>query len=113
MTRIRLATNLDLEDIREVYLRAFSESERKIGTKLIENGIEQLSEKGVSVVFVYGDPKYYGKFGFNAGAASRYSPPYELQYPFGWQAIALNEVCFEKQNVKISCVASLCDPELW
>ena len=177
MSRIRVATILDRENIREVHLRAFSEDERQIvstlavnllseetspetialvaetdgavvghvafspvtvdnnekwvgyilaplgvkpkyqkrrfGTKLIESGMERLSEKGVNVLFVYGDPEYYGKFGFKADAASRYSPPYELQYPFGWQAIALNEVGFEESTVKISCVASLRDPELW
>jgi putative acetyltransferase len=86
---------------------------RRIGSKLIESGIERLSEKGVNVLFVYGDPTYYGKFGFNADAASRYSPPYPLQYPFGWQAITLNDAGFAESNAKISCVASLHDPELW
>ena len=177
MTRIRVATNLDREDIHEVHLRAFSEGEnqsvatlaidllsektrpetfalvaeahgavvghiafspvtvdsnekwkgyilaplgvmpeyqkRRIGSTLIESGMERLSEKGVHVFFVYGDPAYYGKFGFNADAASRYSPPYPLQYPFGWQAITLNEFGFAESNAKISCVASLRDPELW
>jgi len=86
---------------------------RRIGSKLIESGIKWLSEKGVNVLFVYGDPKYYGKFGFKADAASRYSPPYKLQYPFGWQAIALNEEGSAESTVTISCVASLRDPELW
>ena len=177
MSRIREATNLDRENIREVHLRAFTEGERQIvstlavnllseetspetfalvaetdgtvvghvafspvtvdnnekwegyilaplgvkpkyqkrgfGSKLIESGMERLSEKGVNVLFVYGDPEYYGKFGFQADAASRYSPPYDLQYPFGCQAIALNEAGFEKSTVKISCVASLRYPELW
>ena len=86
---------------------------RRIGSKLIENGMERLSKMGVNVLFVYGDPNYYGKFGFNADLASKYSPPYELQYPFGWQAIVLNEGSLEKATVRISCVASLRDPELW
>ena len=86
---------------------------RQIGSRLIESGMERLSRMGVNVVFVYGDPKYYGKYGFNADIASRYSPPYELQYPFGWQAIGLNEDVFADSAVKISCVAPLSDPELW
>ena len=85
----------------------------RVGSELIESGIKQLSENGVNVLFVYGDPKYYGKFGFNADTASGYTPPYKLQYPFGWQAITLNEAGFANSNAKISCVASLCDPELW
>ncbi len=86
---------------------------RQIGSKLIESGMKLLSKTGINVLFVYGDPKYYSKFGFNSDTASGYSPPYELQYPFGWQAIMLNEGSIEKTTVKISCVASLCVPELW
>ncbi len=33
---------------------------RRIGSQLIESGIEWLTEKSVDVLFVYGDPKYYG-----------------------------------------------------
>jgi len=86
---------------------------RQIGSKLIESGMDRLSKMGVNVLFVYGDPKYYGKFGFNADLASGYSPPYELQYPFGWQAIILNDGVFTELTVKISCVDSLKDAELW
>ena len=86
---------------------------RQIGSKLIENGMERLSKMGVNVLFVYGDPKYYGKFGFNADFASGYLPPYELQYPFGWQAIILNEGVFIESTVKISCVDPLKDAGLW
>ncbi|WP_228024829.1 GNAT family N-acetyltransferase [cf. Phormidesmis sp. LEGE 11477] len=86
---------------------------RQIGSKLIESGIERLSKRGVDIVFVYGDPKYYGRFGFNPDAASSYAPPYELQYPFGWQAIALNQDALTGPDTKISCVAPLNEPELW
>ncbi|MES9965457.1 MAG: N-acetyltransferase [Candidatus Sedimenticola sp. 20ELBAFRAG] len=176
-TCIRAATSLDRDDIRDIHLRAFPESENQlvarlavnllseetspetialvaeadgtvvghiafspvtsdadkhwqgyilaplgvqpnyqksgIGSKLIESGIELLSAKKVDVVFVYGDPKYYGKFGFKAEAADRFPPPYELQYPFGWQAIVLHERGFDENATRISCVASLCDPGLW
>jgi putative acetyltransferase len=86
---------------------------RRIGSKLIEHGIQQLSVMEVNVVFVYGDPKYYGRFGFNADAAHQYTTPYKLQYPFGWQAIVINEGDIEKSPVAITCVHSLCDPKLW
>jgi putative acetyltransferase len=177
MIRIRVATSLDRDDVREIHLCAFPEGEKQIvstlavnllseetspktislvaeadgavvghiafspvtinnikswkgyilaplgvkpeyqkcqiGSELIERGMERLSRMGVNVLFVYGDPKYYGKFGFNADPASGYSPPYELQYPFGWQAIILNEGVFTESTVKISCVDPLKDAELW
>jgi len=86
---------------------------RRIGSKLIEYGMQQMSAMGVNVVFVYGDPKYYDRFGFSAEAAQQFTPPYPLQYPFGWQAVLLNECEIEKPPVAISCVTSLCDPTLW
>ena len=85
----------------------------RIGSALIEYGMQQLSSMGVNVVFVYGDPKYYGRFGFNAEAARNYKTPYKLQYPFGWQAIAIRECATEKEPEAIHCVTSLCDPKLW
>lgn len=85
----------------------------RIGSKLIEHGLEQLSAMGVHVVFVYGDPKFYGRFGFTADAAHQYTPPYNLQYPFGWQAIVLNKYNIEKPPVAITCVTSLFDQKLW
>ena len=86
---------------------------RRIGSELIESGMQQLSGMGVEILFVYGDPKYYSKFGFSVDAAKRYIPPYKLPYPFGWQGIALKKCSTGKSSIKIACVASLCDPALW
>jgi putative acetyltransferase len=86
---------------------------QRIGSKLIESGMQQLLVMGVNILFVYGDPEYYGRFGFRADAADRFTRPYRLKYPFGWQAITLNECRIEKSPIKIACVTSLCDPELW
>jgi putative acetyltransferase len=91
----------------------FAYQKRRIGSTLIEYGMQQLSAMGVNIVLVYGDPKYYGRFGFNADTARNYIAPYNLQYPFGWQAIVLNECAIEKSPVAITCVTSLCDPKLW
>jgi putative acetyltransferase len=85
----------------------------RIGTKLIESGMQRLSGLGVNILFVYGDPEYYSKFGFSVDAAEPYIPPYKLQYPFAWQGIALNECSTGKSSNKIVCVTSLCDPALW
>ncbi len=86
---------------------------RSIGTKLIKHGIQQLSSMGVNFVFVYGDPKYYGRFGFSAEAARQFITPFKLQYPFGWQALVLVECKNDIAPVKVSCVNSLYNPELW
>ena len=84
-----------------------------IGSQLVEYGMRQLSAMGVNVIFVYGDPEYYGRFGFSAEAAHRYTAPYTLKYPFGWQAIVLNEYDPGIAPLAITCVNALCKPELW
>ena len=85
----------------------------RVGTKLIESGMQQLSGMGVGILFIYGDPGYYSRFGFSVDAAECYIPPYKLQYPFGWQGISIDEFSMGKSPINITCVASLCDPELW
>ncbi len=84
-----------------------------IGAGLIETGMERLSYLQVDMVFVYGDPRYYGRFGFDAGIAAGYSPPYKLQYPFGWQAKALADPQHLPSSVGLTCVHSLMNPQLW
>jgi len=86
---------------------------QRIGSNLIESGIQTLLTMGVNILFVYGDPKYYGKFGFNAKSAENFIPRYKLQYPFGWQAIIFNEFSIEGAPCCIDCVDSLDDPKLW
>ncbi len=83
------------------------------GSKLVESGIARLTEEGVNVLFVYGDPKFYERFGFSADAAVSFLPPYDLKYPFGWLANVLHEAGANAQTVRLSCVASLRVPELW
>jgi len=86
---------------------------RGLGTRLIESGMEQLSSMGTDMLFVYGDPKYYGRFGFRAEAAEHYRPPYRLEYPFGWQAITLNAYKASAIPSKIAVVSSLMNAALW
>ena len=86
---------------------------RGIGSKLVASGMDRLSKLGVNILLVYGDPEYYGRFGFSVGAAKRYLPPYDLEYPFGWQSITLNECSIKESPIKVACVTSLCDPALW
>jgi len=62
---------------------------RRIGSKLVERGMERLSKERGHRLLVSGDPGYCGRLGFNAGSAAGYRPPYELQYPAGWQAVYL------------------------
>jgi len=86
---------------------------QQIGSRLIKSGIEILFKNGVNIVFVYGDPKYYRRFGFRTDIAENFIPQYKLQYPFGWQAVILNQFSIDNSPRKIICVASLNNQKLW
>lgn len=84
----------------------------KIGSSLIKHGLDSISKTGSFVVFVYGDPQYYSRFGFKTDLAKDFIPPYTLQFPEGWHALILNSAVFSEGGL-ISCVDSLNDPKLW
>lgn len=85
----------------------------RIGSLLVKTGMQRLSGMGVGLLFVYGDPGYYGRFGFRVEAAKRYMPPYPVRYPSGWQAVALKRDGSRGPPVRLTCVSSLCQPMLW
>jgi putative acetyltransferase len=86
---------------------------RGIASHLIRDGIGRLSKSGAEVLLVYGDPRFYGRFGFGTHHAQKYLPPHELQYAFGWQGMALREGNERSTAVGLSCVSSLDNPALW
>ncbi len=114
LSPVLIASNQDFRAYILAPLGISPESQkRRIGSKLIENGLQRLSLMEVNVVFVYGDPNYYRRFGFSTDVAQQYIPPYKLQYPFGWQATVLNQCAIGEATGAITCVASLSDPALW
>ena len=84
-----------------------------IGSRLIEHGLKALTDMSVDIVFVYGDPEYYGRFGFSADTALHFMAPYELEYPYGWQAFKIKPFDIETSPATITCVPPLSDPKLW
>ena len=84
-----------------------------VGSNLINAGIEMLTKDGVGVLMVYGDPAYYGRFGFKDEIGHSFVPPYTLQYPFGWTGMMLNETPILNTSIKFECVTALSKPELW
>ena len=85
-----------------------------IGAALLKSGIHLLQQQQTDILFVYGDPAYYCRFGFSTDAALNYTPPHALHYPLGWQATPLR-AAFEPAGapVPIRCVQPLNVPELW
>ena len=84
-----------------------------VGSNLIKSGIDMLAKDGAGVLLVYGDPEYYGRFGFNEETGRSFLPPYPLEYPFGWTGMMLNGTAMPDTPIKFACVAALSKPELW
>lgn len=83
-----------------------------VGSTIVKHGLEMLSSLGALIVFVYGDPQYYSRFGFKTDLAQNFTPPYPLQYPEGLQAMTLNSTVVPKGG-KFYCVDALNNPKLW
>ena len=86
---------------------------RGVGSNLVDQGIQRLSSAGADMLFVYGDPDFYGRFGFGAEIADRFEPPYPLKYAFGWLGMTMGQSDLPSSHVKITCVSALCDPAIW
>jgi putative acetyltransferase len=59
-----------------------------IGSALIREGLKRLTESGIDLVVVLGDPSYYSRFGFTPQLAKRLKTPYDGPYV---QALALTD----------------------
>ncbi len=85
-----------------------------VGSKLVHEGLQQITDSAGGIVFVYGDPNYYGRFGFVPVSPEQHQPPFPLEFPDGWNA-------WDSQTGQpptsdsgpIRCVGSLNKPELW
>ena len=72
-----------------------------------------LTEDSVGVLLVYGDPAYYGRFGFKEEIGQTFVPPYSLDYPFGWTGMMLSDTPVPEQPIKFECVSALSKSSLW
>ena len=84
-----------------------------VGSNLIQSGIDMLTKEGAGVLLVYGDPDYYGRFGFEEEIGHAFVPPYPLAYPFGWMGVMMNGTILPHSPAKFACVAALSKSELW
>jgi len=85
---------------------------KRVGSALVRYGLDKVSLSGAHIVFVYGDPGYYSRFGFNIDLAKGFSPPYTLKYPEGWHALRTSDTDIPHSG-SLRCVESLNDAQLW
>ncbi|MCP3662227.1 MAG: N-acetyltransferase [Gammaproteobacteria bacterium] len=84
-----------------------------VGQKLIKFGIQRLKEKGVKLVFTYGDPDFYSKVGFRHISEKIAKAPLELTQPEGWLCQSLVGDEIEPISGSSYCVEALNNSEYW
>lgn len=62
-----------------------------VGTALVEAAIALARESGEVAVFVFGDPAFYGRFGFVQAGPCGVRTPYPAEPAWGWQVLELAE----------------------
>lgn len=82
-----------------------------LGKSLVLQGLNNIEMYGVEVVFAYGDPNYYRRFGFNT--QHQIAAPFKLKHPDGWMALELRSGVLEGVVGKASCSNPLNDPQIW
>ena len=84
----------------------------KIGSSLVTYGLDTISNMGSFIVFVYGDPHYYSRFGFKTDLARKFIPPHSLQFPEGCLALKLNSAACQKRDTR-NWAHEANKPQLW
>ncbi len=86
-----------------------------IGGKLIERGLQLLSQSGVDLVFVLGHPEYYPRHGFKPAGCLGLEAPYPIahEHSDAWMVRALRPEVIGSVYGKVICADALNKPEYW
>ena len=84
-----------------------------VGKALISHGLNEMENRGALVAVTYGDPSYYGKFGFKPLSESVLRAPLDLSMPHGWLGLSLTGEPIQTRTERPDCVDAFRDPAYW
>ena len=86
-----------------------------LGSALVREGLRRLRAAGVELVFVYGDPRYYGRFGFRPASVHGLPAPNPIptEHADAWMVLALGDGVLGEVTGRVRCVSPLERPEHW
>lgn len=86
-----------------------------IGGTLIKDGLQQLANSGVELVFVLGHPGYYPRFGFHPAAIVGFKAPYPIleKNADAWMVQELAPDVSGQIKGKVHCCEVLDQPRYW
>jgi len=83
-----------------------------VGGALIRAGLRRLEHENVDRVFVLGDPAYYGRFGFQPGAAAMPPCPLPAEWQNAWQSLSLTGSDLSRPG-RLNLPDQWLQPSLW
>jgi predicted N-acetyltransferase YhbS len=88
---------------------------QRIGGQLVTEGLRQLSESGVDLVFVLGHPGYYPRFGFSEAGIKGFEAPYPIpqKNAGAWMVQELHWGVIGRSSGRVVCADALDDPKFW
>ena len=88
---------------------------QRIGGQLVTEGLGQLFESGVDLVFVLGHPGYYPRFGFSEAGIKGFDAPYPIPHKNAgaWMVQELHPGVLEGLSGRVVCADALDDPKFW
>jgi predicted N-acetyltransferase YhbS len=84
-----------------------------VGRSLIERGCELLAERGVQLLFVLGDPRYYVRRGFTPASPHGFRAPYEIEPDAAWMLRVLGSYTVGNIHAQVRCADSLAPEKYW
>lgn len=86
-----------------------------IGSQLVRAGLVQMCATGCELVFVYGNPVYYNRFGFAPATPHGLIAPYPIPdaYADAWMVQALGDGLLGHIHGTIRCADTLHQPHYW
>ena len=86
-----------------------------VGSRLVNEGLEQLKKSGVELVFVLGHPEYYPRCGFTPAGALGFEAPYPIpeEHAAAWMVQELRPGVIGSVKGKVQCSEVLDQPQHW
>ncbi len=86
-----------------------------VGGRLIKEGLNQLADAGVELVFVLGHPDYYPRSGFTPAGVLGFEAPYPIpeKYSGAWMVQELCSGVIGRVKGKVQCSEVLDRPRHW
>ena len=86
-----------------------------LGKRLVEEGLEMLTDAGVALVFVLGHPEYYPRFGFRPAGAQGLDAPYPIpeEHAGAWMVLELQSGAMKGVQGTVRCAAALDEERYW